>query len=538
MIKFFWRQVRNFLIFSAAILLRANAVSAQNTSWILKSGNRFFNLENYRAAIPFYEMILDNDPDNATALYKAGVSYLAFDKEKASDYLYKAQRLKPGVAKDIEYWLGRVDHVNYRFEDAINHYQLYSNSLNNRNNQVREELTMLMEQSRNALKQVNKPKDLFVKNLGPEINTPYSDHSPVVSKDGKVLLFTTRSQTATHGQTASDGEYFEDIVETIRQEDNSWGKPRSLNTHLNSSGHDASIQLFDNDQKLLLYRQTENGDFYVSEREGNDWRLPKRLNSNINTNHYESDGFISPDGLTLYFATNHFSNGGDKDIYMARKTPKGDWGKPKSLGNTINTSFDEDSPFLSPDGKTMYFTSRGHFNMGGYDVFITHFDSVTQKWTKPENMGYPVNSPDDDTYFRLNADGTMAYLSSYRMGGYGEKDIWSIDLAKPVLVRGKVINEETGTALPEIEIVFTSKPADKKPVEYISTTQADSGTFTLELLSGRTYQVSFFQEGTEVGKQTFEVPAVNKDNVMVETDFKLKNKVNLRKQTATNSKSN
>ncbi len=506
-----------YLFFLATIWLTSNPVQGQTRRNFLKTADQFFQLENYRAAIPYYEQILNEDNENALVLYRAGVSYLAYDKDRASDYLYKAQRLKPNVAPDIEYWLGRVDHVNYRFDDAVDHYQLYANTLP-KNAPARQEINVLIEQSRNAQKMVQHPKDLFVRNLGPTINSPYSDHSPVISRDNKVLLYTTRSRTATPNKVNPDGEYFEEIVETVRLDADNWSEPRSLSLHLNSKGHDASIQLFANDTQLLLYRQTQNGDFFVAGKTNTGWSLPAKITGPINTKDYESDAFITPDGNTLYFATTHLSAKGDKDLYVSFKTPQGNWSKPQNLGKTLNTSFDEDSPFLAPDGNTLYFTSRGHNTMGGYDVFASHVDPVTRTWAAPENLGYPVNSPDDDTYFRLSADGTTAYLSSYRMGGYGEKDIWSIDLSKEVIIKGKVTYLEDKTSPVGLEVNFSSQPQNNKALQYWATATT-AGYFEVQVQSGRRYQLTFSRNGKVIGTQEYEVPATVADKVILTPEF-------------------
>ncbi|QMU27954.1 PD40 domain-containing protein [Adhaeribacter radiodurans] len=523
----FGKSARILVLLTIALLFSL-ASQAQNLRSLMKTGDKYFALGNYRAAIPYYEQALNENTDNAEALFKAGVSFLAYDKDRASDYLYKAQRLNAHISPDIEYWLGRVDHVNYRFEDAIQHYEQYANTLAKKAN-ARQELAMLIAQSRFADKMVRQPKDLFVRNLGPTINTPFSDHSPVISRDSKTLIYTTRSSHVTNNPVATDGEYNEEIVEAIRLDADDWSAPRSLSLHLNSKGHDASIQLYDNETKLLLYRQTENGDFYYSMKDHQDWGVPQKVPGHVNTSSYESDAFITADGSTMYFATNHFSKTGDKDLYVAQKTIKGDWGKPKNLGKNINTSFDEDSPFLTADGKTLYFTSRGHATMGGSDVFVTHFNEASQTWSEPENMGYPVNSPDDDTYFRLSADGLTAYLSSYRMGGYGEKDIWSIDLSKSVLIRGLVSDQLEGSADSEIEVVFSSKPLHNKLLTYSVIITPGTRSFELPVQSGRTYKVTFSKNGQVFPTQECNVPATTNENVILEKGFSL---AKLPKETA------
>jgi len=503
-------------LFSFSCLLADPAV-AQSTRQLLKRGNKFYGDEIYRSAIPFYEQVLTKDPDNATALFRAGVSYISFDKEKASDYIYKAQRLKPKVSSDVEYWLGRIDHLNYKFDEAIAHYRLYDARLK-KNDERKEELARLIQQSRNAKTQFDNPKDIFVKNLGPTVNTSQSEHSPVIASDDNYLLFTSRAENVTGGKADQYGEYFEDIFETRRSGPENFDKPAPI-PNINSKFHDAAIQLFDNDTKLLLYRDENNGDFYYSTRENNTWSAPKSLGSNINTANYEGDAYITPDGKQLFYSTSHYSENGDKDIYVSQRDKNGNWGKPKSLGNVINSKDDDDSPYLTADGKTMYFTSRGHNSMGGYDVFETHLDSVSRRWTKPQNMGYPINTPDDDAYYRLSPDGSYAYLSSYRMGGYGEKDIWTINYIRNVLVRGRVYDLRDKATIPGVELVFSGQQADRKAISFRDVTKPATGDYGVTLLSGRTYQISVTKDGRTIATEELEVPVITNDTTVFEKDF-------------------
>ena len=459
---------------TAAIAMPADA---QSTRKDLKTGNKFFEQENYRAAIPYYEKVLAKDPNNAKALFNAGISYMSFDKEKASDYIYKAQKLKPKVSKDVEYWLGRVDHLNYNFDEAVAHFQAYNATLK-KNDQRKEELAQLIQHSKNAKVQFNSPKDIFVKNLGPTINTQFSEHSPVISSDDKLLIFTSRGENVTgatgapsdkkNKSIAADGEYYEDIFEATRLDDENWQKPRSLSGVLNGKGHDASIQLFDNDTKMLMYRNDNNGDIFVTDKSGGDWTAPKPLDGNINSKAFESDAFVTADGLTIYFSTGKYSEDGTLDLYMSTRASTGaDWGPAKSLGANINTKYDDDSPYMSKDGKTLYFSSRGHNTMGGYDIFKSEYDDAGRKWGPAINMGYPVNTPDDDSYYRLSPDGSYAYLSSYRIGGYGEKDIYTINYIKNANIVGKVfMKSDSTTAIPGVELVFNGTQADKTALSF------------------------------------------------------------------------
>ncbi|MBC6990223.1 OmpA family protein [Hymenobacter sp. BT491] len=524
--------VRRLLKASCTFALAAAVAQptlAQSTRKQLKTANKFFDQENYRASIPYYEQVLAKEPNNAQALFRAGISYMSFDKEKASDYIYKAQRLKPKVSKDVEYWLGRVDHLNYNFDEAIAHYQAYNATLKKKKDTRKAELAQLIQHSKNAKVQFNSPKDIFVKNLGPTINTQYSEHSPVISADDKLLLFTSRGENVTGagnangkkgGNLATDGEYYEDIFEAKRIDDENWEKPRSLSGVLNGKGHDASIQVFDNDTKMLMYRQDENGDIFYSEKAGGDWTEPKKLNNNINSKSFESDAYITPDGLTIYFSTGKYSEDGTLDLYYATRQPGGDWGEAKSLGGAINTKYDDDSPYLSKDGKTLYFSSRGHNTMGGYDIFKSEYDSVGRKWGQAENMGYPINTPDDDTYYRLSPDGSYAYLSSYRIGGYGEKDIYTINYIKNAIIRGKVFSaRDSSSVIPGVELVFSGTQADKTALSYRDITKPDSGNYQVSVLSGRTYQVAVSKDGKNIETQEFTVPVITDDSTVITKNF-------------------
>ena len=523
---------RRLLQASCAVALTASVAApaqAQSTRKDLKTGNKFFEQENYRAAIPYYEKVLAKDPNNAKALFNAGISYMSFDKEKASDYIYKAQKLKPKVSKDVDYWLGRVDHLNYNFDEAIAHYQAYNATLK-KNDQRKDELAQLIMHSKNAKVQFNSPKDIFVKNLGPTINTQYSEHSPVISSDDKILIFTSRGDNVTgangkvsdskNKSIAADGEYYEDIFEATRIDDENWQKPRSLSGVLNGKGHDASIQLFDNDTKMLMYRNDNNGDIFVTDKSGGDWTAPKPLDGNINSKAFESDAFITPDGLTIYFSTGKFSEDGTLDLYTATRSAVGsDWGTPRSLGANINTKYDDDSPFLSKDGKTLYFSSRGHNTMGGYDIFKSEYDEAGRKWGPAQNMGYPVNTPDDDSYYRLSPDGSYAYLSSYRIGGYGEKDIYTINYIKNANIVGKVFSKkDSTTVIPGVELVFSGQQADKTALSFRDVTKPD-GAYQVAVLSGRTYQVAVSKDGKNIETQEFPVPVSTNDSTTLTKNF-------------------
>lgn len=513
------RSVTYLFIFVAFALCASSCALIQGRSPLMRSGDRYFLQENHHSAADVYEQVLNTDSTNARALYRAGISYMSFNKEKASDYLYRAYELNPAVDPDIFLWLGRAEHINYRFDEAIAHYENYYNNSNKVNKQRREEAARLMQQARNAKEAVANPKDIFVENLGDQVNSMYSDHSPVISADDNYLLFTTRSKDVTGGLEARDGEYFEDIFETRRGEDGTWKAAKAVLGGLNSAGHDASIQLFDNDTKLLLYRASNDGDLFLSERRPNGaWEAPNRISDKVNSKYYEADAHITADGKTLYFSTNQFSKGNNLDLYKVEKQANGEWGDPESLGNSINSAFDEDSPFLTGDGR-LYFASRGHNTIGGYDIFVSKYDSAAQQWGKPENLGVPINSPDDDTHYRLSHDGRYAYLSSYRIGGMGEKDIYTINYIRPAQLAGKVYSKQDSMAITGVEVRFSGIQANKRNIIFSNVTDSETGRYAVTPLSGRVYKVEILKDNKVLASEQFEVPLVVDESAPIIKDF-------------------
>jgi outer membrane protein OmpA-like peptidoglycan-associated protein len=491
---------------------------AQDAKVLKSKGDKLYKLEHYRKALPFFEQVIISDPKDADAIFKAGVCYLhKYSKEKALELILKAYGMDSSVNKYINYWLGRAYHQNYEFDKAIENYNLYKKRFP-KSDERRSNVEKYMKQTLVAKKYIADPKDVLVINLGPVINTIYSEHSPVSSSNDSSLLFTSRRDNVTGGMEDLDGEYFEDIFKTNKASDGTWSKPASI--QLNTSGHDASVQLFENDSKLLLYKFTRGGDIYYTEKDGDKWKDPQKF-ADINTPDFEADAFISKDGKTAFFVTNHYKKKGDLDIYYVTKTDKGDWGKPKELLGNINTIEDEDGPVLSPDGKTLYFSSRGHENMGGFDIFKSTLDSSTGFWSNPVNLGHPVNTPDDDVYYYMQSNGYKGYMSSYREGGYGEKDIYEIIPVKPVIVKGLVISENTGKPLENSQIIFLPL---KKSLKKLNSSNITSGNYESSVQSNDSYQMTVIKDGDTLYKEELTIPLAYKEGTVIVKNLRVRTK--------------
>lgn len=471
----------------------------QDSKELIRLGDKFLKIKQYRKALPFFEQVLKTDSTNITAVYKASICHLyRYSKEQALKGFQLVYQKDSTYDKYLYYWLGRAHHLNYSFDKALSFYSKYKTKLTKWDTRQKE-VDWYMEQARRARDYVNHPKNFLITNLGPNINSSYSEHSPVAALTDSLLLFTSRRDKVNTKEDL-DGEPFEDIFVVRRLPDGTWSTPELF--EVNTSGHDACIQFFDNDQKLFIYRQTRGGDIYYVEKKEGIWQSPKKFPV-INTRGFESDAFMTADGSTVYFATNRFKKLGDLDIYYVTKKPDSTWSKPKMLKGRINTDEDEDAPFISADGKTMYFSSRGHSSMGGYDVYKTTM-GADGKWSKPENLGYPINTPDDDVYYYLSAVTNHAYISSYRSGGYGEKDLYEITPVESVTIAGSIVEEKT------------NKPLDGYQIEWVpiqpvfsaasSSTISSTGSYSSALISANQYIVNVKKEGKVVYLDTLQVP--------------------------------
>ncbi len=429
----------------------------------------------FNIALPIWLNLSTENPNNCNVDYKIGVCYInsGTEKKKALPYLEKAlgktsSNYDPFSSSEqnspIEtyYYLARAYHINTQLDSAMTYYNLFKSKISKKH-YLFNEVDHNLKQCENAKLFVAKPVNIEVNNLGKTINTEYPEYSPVLSLDESTIYFTSRRLRKDSSnyfiKDVDDGQYFEDIY-VSNNYDGLWTEPELLN--LNSEGHEATINLSVDGQTLFIYKDDNgNGNLYSSNYSAdNQWSTPILLGSDINSEAQETHVAISPDENTLYFVSDRKGGLGGQDIYFCNKLPNGEWAKAQNIGNAINTPYDEDGVFIHPDGKTMYFSSHGHTSMGGYDIFYS-IKNEDGTWSTPVNIGYPVNSTDDDVFFVTSVDGKRGYYSSIQEKGFGEKDIYMISLVdaeeKPLtLLTGllKVIGEKETPS--DAQIVITN----------------------------------------------------------------------------------
>lgn len=390
----------------------------------MAAGDKYYGKKDYKNALASFLAAQEINPDDASLNFKIGLTYLYSEtKSKAASYIDKAYRLNPAVNPDIDYHLGCAFQNTNDFQKAIEHFERFKKKKANLSSIVDEKIAECHIADSLSQNELN----VIIENMGPVVNTPFSDYSPIISADGNTLIFTS-NRTDDPAQ-AKAGQSYEDIYVTYKQ-GNTWSAPKLISPNINIKYNDAAASLSPDGKTLFLYLEEGEGDIYTSTRTGEEWSKPEPLNKNINTGMFwETSASVTADGKKLYFASNRPGGIGELDLYVSELDGRGQWGKAVNLGPIINTPENEDSPFIHHDGVTLYFSSDGHPRLGNTDIFVAEF--VNGKWKKPENIGYPLNSWEYDGFFTLSPDKKQGYFSTAKEGGLGDADIYSIKFLDP-----------------------------------------------------------------------------------------------------------
>ncbi|MFM7853817.1 MAG: TolB family protein, partial [Flammeovirgaceae bacterium] len=352
-------------------------------------------------------------------------------------YFLRIYRQNPNYQFDLEYWIGASYQFGLAFDKAENFYNQYKNKLIKKPNyQGKDKIEMKeverrLQECKNGKDFLAHPQPYAVVNIGREINSDFEDYAPVLNADETEIIFTTRRRDGnTYENVADDNKPYEDIFATVKSGD-TWKRAVNIGPTINTKFNDSNLSFSPDGKTLFVYKDEGNGDIYYTERQKDGtWGELESLPGIINSSYRESSVSVTRDGELLYFASERPGGYGGSDIYVCSKDSKGEWSKVKNLGPSVNTELDEDGPFIDYSQKNLYFSSKGRNGMGGFDIYkTTLINADKNEWSEPENMGYPINSPDDDIYFSGTKDGKHWYYSSVREDGIGYSDIYII---KPI----------------------------------------------------------------------------------------------------------
>lgn len=393
---------------------------AQSYKKLVKTGEKYYEEGYYQEAINTFLEAQELEPNDLDLTLKIGLAYLKGSfKDRALPYLQKVHA-SGETNSGMKYHLGLAYQYNHQFEKALEFFNIYREEAEN---------TFLVDQHIKqcniGIEYYNNPKEVKASNIK-EINSEYQDYAPLITADGNTLVFTSRRKGSTGGQLAYDNNYYEDIY-VSRRENDTWLRPTSISSRINTEYHECAAAISPDGTQLFIYSDEGEGDFSYATFDGKEWSNPQPM-SGVNSAYRELSISVNAEGNKVYFSSDRPGGYGGFDIYVSVRNRFGDYGKPINLGPKINTAGNEDAPFIDPDGDLLYFSSTGHLGMGGYDIFRSKL--YNEKWTTPINLGYPINTAQDDNYFVIAGDNVYGYYATAREEGMGGNDIYAILMDK------------------------------------------------------------------------------------------------------------
>jgi Tol biopolymer transport system component len=475
---------------------------------------------NIRGGLNIYREMLKEFTNDAVVNYRIGECYLDLKEwQLAVEYIQNAKNINEKVAPELNYKLGEAFHRINELDKSEVILTAYKTGLKKKNPLYN--VDKLLAEVSYAKKLMLAPVKVEILNLGKNINSRGGDYAPSLTADGQTMIFTSRRADTKGGAVdkAGDYKYFEDIYITkFDSISNDWTKALPIEGKLNTEGHDASLSISPDGNQIYIYRNDGTvyiGDIFVSKkRRSGIWGEPTALDKQINSSYFESSASLSADGNKLYFVSERqgkkYGAIGKGDIYVVEKINKSTWGEPINLGSIINTPEDEISVYIHPDGKTLFFSSKGHLSMGGYDIFSSRLQ-LDGTWSAPENLGYPINTIDDDVHFVLNMDGKIGYYSTIREDGLGERDIYKIDLKNYDLLKGtqknlSIVKGNIEAKLDGEKIEAELEFKDAKGELIAKTNTAETGDFLVTLPGNMNYTVTVIATGYKSQTINFELP--------------------------------
>ena len=501
-----------------------------------------FEQKNYRLALPIYENILEKHPSDNSIKYFTALCYVTRpDKHPLMlQYLTDVYAVNKKADK-IEYELARAYLFNYKFDEASDYLKQYTSKIKKPDKQQQQEIDQLSNNIKNAKVLSTNPLNVKITNLGNVINTAASECSPYLDMNDSLLIYTYRGELSSGGlqnafnEPDSKGVYYEDVFTSTKIND-VWSTPHPI-PNVNSKNNDEALSISYDGRLLFISRDSpeDDGDIYMSKWAGSDWGPSVRLSGDVNTPAWEDNCVLAPDGKTLYFSSSRPGGYGGKDIYKSVMTTDSTWGLAQNLGDKINTPEDEDDPFIHLDGKLFLFSSKGHNSMGGYDVFKTYLNPTDSSWATVENIGYPINTPDDDYHYYLSPGGDKGYYSISKADGYGDNDLYTVEpgitgIMPAMLVIKGTMSLDDRPAEGNIEVV-----ANVSTLKKIKS-NVSSGFYQVVLPLGQDYKITW-RVNDSVRNETIETASA-KEYVLKIKDVNFKSKPDSTTTASTKSTGN
>lgn len=429
------KVVLSCLLAIVTVAVFAQKEKPKTAGWYKKTGNMYYENKKYLKALPYLLKYQSFEAKDNDAKFKIGLCYLETGRaEKAQEYFDFLMSQK-NVDTEVYHFMAKTMHLSHDFDNAILYYKQYLGTLDS-NDPERYFVKDNIKRCAVGRKIIYKDQLGLVENLGDKINTAYDDFSPVFAPNYDNIIYFSSVRDNNFGgmfdengkEDTLKGEHRSDIY-VSRLSKGEWTLTTALDERYNTVYHDV-INCFSKDGGLVYMSQSKDmfydyGDIYMNnffEEEGTtteSFKIPEPVNS------YDWDGDVYFfNNNTMLISSDRKGGYGGKDIYISRKEATGKWSNPTNLGPGVNSPYDEISPFLAADGKTLYFSSNSLESIGDFDVFMVKFDEKINNWSKAANLGMPINSAAEDSYFKISEDGLRAFFSSARPDGFGKRDLY------------------------------------------------------------------------------------------------------------------
>jgi len=503
------------------LVLITNFSFAQNKEDV-KIANDYFSNENFYEALKKYTKLLKVTPDDYELNYKIGVCYLNtnIDKSLAIPFLEKVLKSENPNSNTL-YLLGRSYHYAYRFNDAIKMFEQFK-SIGKGEESNLENVDKQIEYCYNAIELMKFPLDISFENMGVKINSKYEDYFPFLPKDESFIIYSSKRDD---GSSQESNGSFNSEIYISKVKDGKYENATKLDQNVNTlKGSEEIVGMSANGKHLLFYYDNDDnyGDLFIADFGEEGVSNIKKLPKVINSKNHEIAASISKRGDAIYFASDREGGYGGVDLYVSRKLPNGQWSLAQNLGSTINTPYDEDFPNISPDGKALYFSSKGHTSMGGYDIFKASWDIIKRNWTDVRNIGYPLNTPEDNTNYRESESGRTGYISALREGGLGDLDIYSVTFNEVdptyTVIKGSVVVKESSSIIKDAFISVLDLQTDEVYGDYL--TNPKTGSYVMILPVGK-FNIMVEVPGHEMYSKDIEIFGKSSHRSLIKKDIEL-----------------
>ncbi len=415
--------------FLSLLITNLFAQSNKDVKVLTASSDLKLKLENYDDALDDYLQLISIDPKNEIYNYNVAVCYLNSNanKSKAIPYLEKVIRNEKHNI-NADYLLGRAYQYGNRFDEAILSFDKFKKAAKGTEENLKT-VDLEIQHCINAKELTKFPLDVVFQNLGKKINSEFADYYPFVTEDEAYLIYNSKRPKDKETIKLDNGQFLNSIFisKVINGE---YTECDNVGEPLVKANSGAEVIGMSSKGNIILINvpNAKGGSklYQSSLKPSGEFSKLEELPSTINGSGDVIAASINNEGTLIYFASDRKGGVGGTDIYVCNKLPNGKWSEAKNLGSQINTVYDEDFPNLSPDGKVLYFSSKGHSSMGGYDIFKSNINEETNSFENIKNIGYPINSSYDDLNFRISKNGRYGYVSSLRGSGLGDFDIYRV----------------------------------------------------------------------------------------------------------------